>query len=81
MSASTCFQVVRDECLKSWKFVEENTIFGMELGSGYPSGKACNGVCPPPPPPNTHTHTHHTSQQTHHTLHDAPILCDSTCTD
>lgn len=32
-------QVVRDECLKKWKYVEGDIDVGEKLGSGYPSGE------------------------------------------
>ena len=46
---SPIVKVVRDECLKNWKFVERDIEFGTECGSGYPSGEHTQ-----------HAHTHHT---------------------
>ena len=43
LTAFLSCQVVRDECLKGWKFVERN-MESSEFGSGYPAGR-CVCVC------------------------------------
>lgn len=56
-------QVVRDECLKRWVYVEKDDggdqfLNGADLGCGYPSGKPSGLTCictspPPPSPPHS----------------------------
>lgn len=32
-----CMQVVRDQTITNWRYVEEGVVFNPNLGSGYPS--------------------------------------------
>ena len=57
--------MVRDECLKNWKFVERDIEFGTKVGSGYPSGEHTQHA-------RTHARTHaraHTHAHTHTHTH------------